>query len=104
MEALGALNEQDGVTLDIDELSMFLRGMGEYKRRSGDRGRWLSYWSGDPVRVTRVGSGGKPKNEVDLYAPRPTVVICGGLQTPHHELLGSEDDGFAHAGWSTSRS
>ena len=95
MEALGRiLNEQDGVTLDIDELSMFLRGMGEYKRRSGDRGRWLSYWSGDPVRVTRVGSGGKPKNEVDMYAPRPTVVICGGLQTPHHELLGSEDDGF----------
>ena len=80
VEALGRiLNEQNGVTLDIDELSMFLEGMGEYKRKSGDRSRWLSFWDGKPVRVTRVGGGGKPKNQVNLYAPGPTVVIVGGL-------------------------
>ena len=55
VEALArVLNETDGVTLDIDELSMFLRGMGEYKARGGgDRGRWLALWAG-----TRCGSRG----------------------------------------------
>ncbi len=31
---------------------------------------------------------------MNIYVPRPTVVVCGGLQTGLHPLLGSEDDGL----------
>ena len=95
LEALARnLNEEDSAALDIDELSTLLRGLGEYKRGGGgDRGRFLALWTGHPWRYTRVGGGGKPTNQVNLRAARPTVVICGGLQTRLHELLGGEDDG-----------
>ena len=61
---------------------MLLRGLGEYKRGGGgDRGRFLALWTGAPWAFTRVGSGGKAENQVKLRIKRPTLVVCGGLQT-----------------------
>jgi hypothetical protein len=81
-------------TVDLDELAVLLRGMGEYKRGAGgDRGRFLALWSGAPWRFTRVGGGDKT-NKVKLRVPRPTLTIVGGLQPALHELLGGEEDGL----------
>jgi hypothetical protein len=96
MEALArSFNDSGGTaTLAPDELAVLLRGLGEYKRAGGgDRGRFLGLWSGRPWTYTRVGSGGKPHNQIDLRLHRPTLCIVGGLQTRLHELLGSEEDG-----------
>ena len=80
--------------IDIDELATLLRGVGEYKRGGGgDRGRFLSLWSGAPWSFDRVAGGGKTNN-VKLRISRPTLAICGGLQPPLHELLGGDDDGL----------
>jgi hypothetical protein len=85
---------QGAGTLDLDELAVLLRGMGEYKRGAGgDRGRFLALWSGAPWRFTRVG-GGAQSNKVRLRVPRPTLTIVGGLQPALHELLGGEEDGL----------
>jgi hypothetical protein len=78
---------------DLDELVVLLRGLGEYKRGGADRGRFLQLWSGGPWQFTRVGSGGKT-NAVDLRIPRPTLVICGGIQPALHDALGGEEDGL----------
>ena len=97
VEALARdLDEAEGsATLDLDELAVMLRGMGEYKGGpSGDRGRFLSLWTGDPWSYRRVGSGGKSKNAIRLHIDRPTLSICGGLQPSLHELLGGEEDGM----------
>jgi hypothetical protein len=83
-----------GAALDADELAVLLRGLGEYKRSSGDRGRFLQLWTGSPWSFTRVGSSGKAENAVDLRIHRPTLVIVGGLQPALHELLGGEEDGM----------
>jgi Protein of unknown function (DUF3987) len=80
--------------LDVDELAVVLRVLGEYKRGGGgDRGRFLALWSGAPWNFDRV-AGGKTENKVRLRIARPTLVICGGLQPALHELLGGEDDGL----------
>src|SRR5439155_25600644 len=51
-------------------------------------------WAGNPWHYTRVGSGGKSSNAVKIVIRRPTLVICGGLQTELHELLGDERSGL----------
>ena len=97
MESLArSLDEIDGgAALDIDELAVLLRGLGEYKgRASGDYGRFLQLWTGAPWSFTRVGAGGKPKNAINLHIPQPTLTIVGGLQPQLHELLGGEEDGM----------
>jgi Protein of unknown function (DUF3987) len=79
----------------IDELSIALEGLNEYKRNgSGNRGRLLERWEGDVLRYQRVGEGGGTHNAVDLYEDRPTPVIVGGLQTYLHRLLGEDRDGL----------
>jgi hypothetical protein len=91
LEALARrLDRSSGAaTLAFDELSQFLRGLGEYKRGGGgDRGRTLALWTGDSWRIERV------TDDLDIYIPRPTVVICGGLQPALHELLGGDADGM----------
>ena len=106
MESLArSLDEIDGgAALDIDELAVLLRGLGEYKgRASGDYGRFLQLWTGAPWSFTRVGAGGKPKNAINLHIPQPTLTIVGGLQPQLHELLGGEEDGCAPAGSHSSR-
>jgi hypothetical protein len=97
LEALArSLHETGGsATLDADELSMNLRGLNEYKPGgSGNRGRLLALWTGHSWVFERVGAGGKKTNEIKLRIPRPTLVICGGLQPGLHELLGGEEDGL----------
>jgi hypothetical protein len=87
---------QDGAAAwDVDELSRVLRGLGEYKPGGGgDRGRFLELWEGSPWRYTRVGTGGHGHNAVDILIPRPTIAICGGIQTRLNHLLGGEEDGL----------
>ena len=85
------LHERGSVLIDADELSGFLRSLGQYKRGGGsDRSRFLTLWTGSPWSYSRVGTG----DGVDLYIPRPVVVVCGGLQPGLHELLGGETDGL----------
>lgn len=95
LEALAReLNAMAGAgAFDLDELSVLLRGLGEYKGRSGDRGRFLKLWTGGPWGFKRVGTG-KATNAVRLHVDRPTVIVCGGLQPHLHELLGPDDDGM----------
>jgi hypothetical protein len=90
------LSENGGAgAIDADELATLLGSLGEYKRGGGaDRGRLLSLWAGAPWNVTRTGGGGSARNQVRLKIPRPTVAICGGLQTARHELLGDEESGL----------
>jgi hypothetical protein len=97
LEALArTLHESHGAgALDMDELSVLLHGIGEYKGGGGgDRGRLLQLWSGAPWAYTRVGGGGNKTNAVKVRVPRPTLVICGGLQNELHELLGDEQSGM----------
>ena len=79
--------------IKVDELSQLLRGLGEYKGGSGDRGRFLALWNVARWVYRRVGTGGKAGNAVKLTIKKPTVSVCGGLQTELHHLLGVEDDG-----------
>lgn len=96
LEALARrLGACDGAcALDLDEMAVLLRGLGEYKRGGGgDRGRFLQLWTGTPWKLVRVGTG-KSANAVRLRITRPTVVVCGGLQPALHELLGDEESGM----------
>jgi hypothetical protein len=96
LEALArSLHASGGAgVLDIDELATLLRGFGEYKRGGGgDRGRFLSLWTGASWSFVRVGDGRK-RNGVELRIARPTLVVCGGLQPALHSLLGGEEDGL----------
>ena len=91
------LNRLPDTGLRLDELSTTLRNMkaGKDGQSLLDPGQMLKLWSGEGVSYTRVGGGMKGGgNEIDLYAPRPTVSICGDIQTYLHALLGSDLDGM----------
>ena len=80
---------------DLDELSGFLLGLGQYKlSASSDRSRLLRLWTGNPWRYTRVGSGGRGTNAINILIPRPMLVICGCLPSEQHVLLGDDRDGL----------
>jgi hypothetical protein len=88
------LNAGDGTGLvESDELSGWLQNIGQYKRNSGDKGRWLALWSAQPWRYQRVGDK-RGTNGVDLYIAHPVVSVLGGIQPHLHYLLGDEDSGF----------
>jgi hypothetical protein len=76
-----------------DELSGWLRGMGEYKKGSkggSDLGYWLSFWNADSVQKDRAGS--KP-----LTVRQAAVSIIGGIQPKIlKQAIGHEhrDDGL----------
>lgn len=100
LEALAReLSVRDGgAALDLDELAILLRGLGEYKRGGGgDRGRFLSLWTGDHWSIVRVAGGGAT-NKLRIHIDRPTVTIIGALQPHLHELLGADEDG-SRARW-----
>jgi hypothetical protein len=97
LEALARVLAKRGgaAAFDVDELAQLLRGLGEYKGgQGGDRGRLLARWEGGPWNAGRVGDGKKGQLGLDLRIPKPTVVICGGLQPHLHGILGGEVDGL----------
>ena len=81
---------------DADELSKLLLTFGEYQRgtSSADRARFLELWTGEQWQYERVGTGSKGGNDVDILIEKPTMVVCGGLQTGLHGRLGGEEDGL----------
>jgi hypothetical protein len=95
LEALGRkLNRGTGAALvSADELSGFLQSIGQYKRVSGDKGRWLSLWSGVRWPLHRVGAARDGDLGIALAIERPVVSIVGGLQPHLHYLLGDDDSG-----------
>jgi hypothetical protein len=76
-----------------DELSGFLQSIGQYKRSSGDKGRWLSLWSGARWTYERVGADRDGEVGIGLVIERPVVSIVGGIQPHLHHLLGDDDSG-----------
>ena len=77
-----------------DELSAFLEGLNQYKGGLGsDLSKWLKLWTGAPLHIQRVGSGGTV-NEVSLYVPEPVVSITGPLVPGNLHLLGKPGSGF----------
>ena len=91
------------LALDVDELRTLIAGLGQYKApRTGGRGghdgpdlaKFLELWHGGPWNYTRVGSGGGGENAVDFLIARPTLVLCGSVQTEYQSLLGAEGDGL----------
>jgi hypothetical protein len=80
--------------VESDELSGWLQSIGQYKRVSGDKGRWLTMWSATPWRYQRVGADKMGAVGIDVYIPRPVVSVVGGIQPHLHPLLGDADSGF----------
>ncbi len=84
-----------GLILSRDELSGWIRGMGEYKGGGGhDRADWLSTWSMAKLIVNRQRAelSARP-----LSVWRPWVAICGGLQPfvlAEMRANESQDDGM----------
>lgn len=89
------LDNSDGTgVVESDELSGWLQSIGQYKRVSGDKGRWLAMWSAQPWRYMRVGADKSGAVGIDVYIPRPVVSVVGGIQPHLHHLLGDADSGF----------
>ena len=69
-----ALSASRGVALALDEARSWLHSLGAYNgRATGDRAKYLSMWSGEPMRVTRA------KAET-LSVESPVLGWIGGLQ------------------------
>jgi hypothetical protein len=80
-----------GVILARDELSAWLRGMGQYKQAGGnDRQHWLEFWSGTTQRIRRIGLGSKT-----IIVDNPFVSVLGGIQPAIVGELLRGEDGFA---------
>jgi hypothetical protein len=96
IEALTAALDANthGLILVRDEITGWMRSMGEYKKAGGaDRPSWQSIWNGSSVVVNR-------KNLTEpIVIPRPFVGVTGGLPP---DMLGEfsdeegRDDGFIH--------
>ena len=89
------LDRGDGTgVVESDELSGWLQSIGQYKRISGDKGRWLAMWSAQPWRYQRVGADRSGAIGIDVYIQHPVVSVVGGIQPHLHPLLGDPDSGF----------
>lgn len=82
-------NNPRGLILAADELTGWLKGMGQYKGGLGrDRQHWLSIWSRKSIKVDRVKGATRSIR-------RPFVSVLGGIQPePLEELLSQVDDGL----------
>jgi hypothetical protein len=95
-EELGNIlnDSRKGILLFRDELTAWVRSMDEYKGRGSDRQFFLSAWSGEPVKVDRVGRHGQP-----IIIPRPFLSVLGGIPPDLLSELqaeGKKQDGFLH--------
>jgi hypothetical protein len=61
-----------GILCCPSELSSFISGQNEYKRKGTDREEWLSLWDGHDARVSRS------KETIVIRGAR--VSVCGGIQ------------------------
>jgi hypothetical protein len=75
-----------GVGLYREELSGWWGSMDAY-RKGGDRERWLSMHSGEPVDALR-------KTSEDVLVDSPFVSVCGTTQPSKLGTLGRDSDGF----------
>ena len=86
-EALFASMENagsNGILLYRDELAGWLKDMGRYGK-SGEVEQYLTAWSQQPVRVTRL-------LRDDNFIKRPCFNVFGGIQPEIlHEMLGKDD-------------
>lgn len=67
-----SLNER-GVLLISDELATWFNTMDAYRKKSGDRQKWLSLWSGEAIKVDR-------KSDLPIFIKNPFVSVIGGIQ------------------------
>lgn len=95
LEALGELHERNprGLALVLDELSTWVRSMGQYKGGKGsDRQKFLSFWSGASEIINR-------KKQEPIVLPNPFVNVIGNLPPDILGELSDEqgrEDGFIH--------
>ena len=95
LEALAGLLERNprGIVLLQDELSAWVRALGQYKGGKGtDRQKFLSFWSGSPEVVNR-------KGQEPIVLPNPFVNVVGNLPPDILGELSDEqgrEDGFIH--------
>lgn len=82
-------NNPRGLILAADELTGWLKGMGQYKGGGGrDRQHWLSIWSRKKITVDRVKAANRSIR-------KPFMCVLGGIQPePLEELLSQVDDGL----------
>ena len=74
-----------GILVAADELSGVVSGMNQYKGGKGnDRQLYLKLWSGDALRVDRVGSD-------SIFVPHPVCTVTGTIQPDLADALRGSD-------------
>ncbi|MCS6954595.1 MAG: YfjI family protein [Bryobacteraceae bacterium] len=94
VEALSLLLRENerGVLFAPDELSAVFDGFGAYRGgRGADRQFFLSCWSGEALRITRVNRAQGPRRPESIIIPRPFLTIAGGIQPCRLEVFGCEN-------------
>lgn len=91
IEALAEIlgKQTKGILFKQDEISGWVRGMGQYKGGKGnDLAYWLSIWSCSPTIINR-------KKQEPIILEKPFVSVTGGIQPELvKELNSAEQDGF----------
>lgn len=90
VEALASILESNaGILLHQDEISGWVKSMGQYKSGKGaDKEFFLSAWSGSPVKVDR-------KGKLPIFVEKPNLSISGAVVPENIRLLMPEErDGF----------
>lgn len=85
--------DSSGAVID-DELVSILAALDPERGGSAaDRGKWLKLWTGVPLILKRVGSGGEA-NQVSIVTPKPVCSLAGNLVPGDLPLLGKQGSGF----------
>jgi len=92
VESLATMLESSaGLTNARDELAGWIKSMDAYRGgKGGDRQRWLSGWSADPLKIDR--KSGEP-----IFITHPTISVVGGIQPdvlPELQHEAGSRDGF----------
>lgn len=84
-------NQPNGIIYPADELSGWIRSLGQYKGGHGDdRQLWLSIWSGQQIVCNRKGD---PEPTI---INNPFVAITGGIQPDAlKDIVGTREDGLS---------
>lgn len=90
-EALSRILQDNtkGVLLGIDELVGWIASMDAYRKKGGDKEKWLSMWTCSPLVADRSSM------DDPIMISNPFVSVTGGIQPERIQLLKSkEEDGF----------